>query len=127
MPIYRQIINQIKYQVATGALSEGDQVASVRQLANELAVNQNTILKVYNQLCAERILRIERGSGTFVAANRQTISAAERKKTVAKILREAAVQAVHLDVSLEQMKEQLEKEYEHMKLQRNKAGARHNE
>jgi GntR family transcriptional regulator len=127
VPIYRQIINKIRYQIATGALKEGDQVLSVRQLANNLAVNQNTILKVYNQLCAEKVLRIERGSGTFVAAGRQSIPAVERKKTVGKLLREAAVQAIHLDISLEQMKEQLEKEYEAIRLMRNKTGAKSNE
>ena len=127
MPIYRQIVDQIRYQIATGALKEGDQVPSVRQLSNALAVNQNTILKVYNQLCAEKALRIERGSGTFVAAGRQNIPVVERKKTVGKLLREAAVQAIHLDVSLEQMKEQLEKEYETIRLMRNKMGAKNNE
>lgn len=127
MPIYRQIIDQIRYQVATGALKEGDQIQSVRELANNLAVNQNTILKVYSQLCTERVLRIERGSGTFVAANRQSIPAAERRKTVGRLLREAAVQAIHLDVNLEQMKEQLEKEYEAIKSLRDKTGAKSNE
>jgi GntR family transcriptional regulator len=116
VPIYRQIIDQIRYQIATGALKEGDQVPSIRQLADKLAVNQNTILKVYNQLCTEKVLRVERGSGTFVAASRQSIPVAERKKIVAKLLREAVVQAIHLDVGLEQIKEQLEKEYEAIKL-----------
>jgi GntR family transcriptional regulator len=116
VPIYRQIIDQIRYQIATGALKEGDQVPSVRQLADKLAVNQNTILKVYNQLCTEKVLRVERGSGTFVAASRQSIPVAERKKIVAKLLRDAAVQAINLDVGLEQIKEQLEKEYEAIKL-----------
>jgi GntR family transcriptional regulator len=116
VPIYRQIIDQIRYQIATGALREGDQVPSIRQLADKLAVNQNTILKVYNQLCAEKVLRVERGSGTFVAASRQSIPVAERRKIVAKLLRDAAVQAIHLDVGLEQIKEQLEKEYEAIKL-----------
>ncbi|MCX5637268.1 MAG: GntR family transcriptional regulator [Planctomycetota bacterium] len=127
VPIYRQIIDQIRYQIATGALKEGDQVPSVRQLASELAVNQNTILKVYNQLCTEKVLKIERGSGTFVAASRQSIPVAERRKIVGKLLRDAAVQAIHLDVSLEQIKEQLEKEYEAIKLLRNKSGAKDNE
>ena len=116
MPIYRQIIDPIRYQIATGALKEGDQVPSVRQLADKLAVNQNTILKVYNQLCTEKVLRVERGSGTFVASDRQSIPVAERKKIVAKLLRDAAVQAINLDVGLEQIKEQLEKEYEAIKL-----------
>ena len=122
VPIYRQIIDQIKYQIATGVLKEGDQIASVRQLAEHLAVNQNTILKVYNLLCSENVLRIERGSGTFVNAGKQRLSPAERKSAVAGILRAAVVQAVHLDVSLEQMKEQLEREYEAITSQKERSG-----
>jgi DNA-binding transcriptional regulator YhcF (GntR family) len=61
------------------------------------------------------VLKIERGDGTYVSSNKQKIPAAERKKAVANILREAVVQAVHLDVSFEQAKELLEKEYEIIK------------
>ncbi|MBW7992515.1 MAG: GntR family transcriptional regulator, partial [Planctomycetes bacterium] len=63
IPIYRQIIDQIKYQVATGVLKEGDKVPSVRELAGRLAINQNTVLKVYNELCRQNVLKIERGDG----------------------------------------------------------------
>jgi GntR family transcriptional regulator len=115
VPIYRQIIDQVKYQVATGVLKQGDRVPSVRQLASQLAVNQNTVLKVYNELCRDNVLRIERGNGTFVSAGKQTIAAAQRKKTVANALREAVVQAVHLAVGIEQMKELLEREYQRIK------------
>ncbi|MHC4527488.1 MAG: GntR family transcriptional regulator [Planctomycetota bacterium] len=115
VPIYRQIIDQVKYQVATGVLKQGDRVPSVRQLASQLAVNQNTVLKVYNELCRDNVLRIERGNGTFVSAGKQTIAAAQRKKTVANALREAVVQAVHLAVGIEQMKELLESEYQRIK------------
>jgi GntR family transcriptional regulator len=121
VPIYRQIINQIKYQVATGVLKEGDKVPSVRDLASKLAVNQNTVLKVYNELCRQNVLKIERGDGTYVSSNKQNIPAAERKKAVAKVLREAVVQAVQLDVSLEQAKELLEKEYEVIKSAKKKS------
>ena len=121
MPIYRQIIDQIKYQVATGALKEGDKVPSVRELASKLTVNQNTVLKVYNELCRENVLKIERGDGTYVSSNKQNIPAEERKKAVANVLREAAVQAIQLDVSLEQAKELLEKEYDAIKSAKNKS------
>ena len=121
VPIYRQIIDQIKYQVATGALKEGDKVPSVRELASKLAVNQNTVLKVYNELCRENVLKIERGDGTYVSSNKQNIPAAERKKAVANVLREAVVQAIQLDVSLEQAKDLLEKEYEVIKSAKNKS------
>lgn len=111
VPIYRQIIDQIKYQVATGVLKEGNKVPSVRELAAKLTVNQNTILKVYNELCRENVLKIERGDGTYVSSNKQSISAGERKKAVANVLREAVVQAIHLEISVEQSKELLENEY----------------
>jgi len=121
VPIYRQIVDQIKYQVVTGVLKEGDKVPSVRELAGKLAVNQNTILKVYNELCRANILKIERGDGTYVSSGKQTISAAERKMAVANVLREAAVQAVQLEVPLEQVKELLEKEYDGIKSAKNKS------
>jgi GntR family transcriptional regulator len=121
VPIYRQIIDQIKYQVATGVLKEGNKVPSVRELASQLAVNQNTVLKVYNELCRENVLKIERGDGTYVSSSKQNIPAAERKEAVANVLREALVQAVQLDVSLEQVKELLEKEYEVIRSAKNKS------
>jgi GntR family transcriptional regulator len=122
VPIYRQIIDQVKYQVATGMLKEGDKVESVRQLAAKLAVNQNTILKVYNELCRDNILKIVRGDGTFVSSGKQSISIAERKKALADILRHGAVYAVQLDISLDQAQQLLAKEYEKVNSLRKKAG-----
>jgi len=118
VPIYRQIIDQIKYQVVTGVLKEGDKVPSVRELAARLAVNQNTILKVYNELCRQNILRIERGDGTYVSSTKQSISAAERKKAVASVLREAATLAIQLELPVEQAGELLRKEYDNIVSQR---------
>ena len=112
VPIYRQIIDQIRYQVAAGVLKEGDKVPSVRELAARLAVNQNTILKVYNELCRQNVLRIERGDGTYVSSGKQTIGAAEKRKAVSGVLREAAVLAVQLDLPIDQAGELLRKEYD---------------
>ena len=105
-------MNQIRYQVASGVLREGDKVPSVRELAARLAVNQNTILKVYNELCRQNVLKIERGDGTYVSSTKQSISAAERKKAVASVLREAATLAIQLQLPIEQAGELLLKEYE---------------
>jgi len=118
VPIYRQIIDQIKYQVATGVLKEGDRVPSVRELATRLAVNQNTVLKVYNELCRQNVLRIERGDGTYVSSNKQTIPAAERRQAVSNVLREAAVLAIQLELPVEQVGELLQKEYDDIISQR---------
>ena len=118
VPIYRQIMDQIKYQVVTGVLKEGDKAPSVRELAARLAVNQNTILKVYNELCRQNVLKIERGDGTYISSSKQSISAAERKRAVANVLREAATLAVQLELPIEQAGELLRKEYEEIVSQR---------
>ena len=67
VPISRQIAEQIGTMCASGTLSVGDRLPSVRELARELAVNQNTILRVYERLTAEGLLERRHGDGTYVA------------------------------------------------------------
>jgi len=67
VPITRQIMDQIRMQIATGALPPGERLPSVRALGRELAVNQNTILRVYERLTAEGMLEMRHGDGTYVA------------------------------------------------------------
>ena len=119
VPIYRQIVDQIRYQVAAGILKKGDKVPSVRELALQLAVNQNTILKVYNELCREQLLKIERGEGTFVAVEKQNISADQKQDLIAGPLREAAVLAIQLEIPIEQVKEFLQAEHDKIVSQQN--------
>lgn len=66
IPITRQIVDQIRTQCASGTLAAGDRLPSVRELARQLAVNQNTILRAYERLTAEGILELRHGEGTFV-------------------------------------------------------------
>ena len=89
MPITRQIAAQIRAQCASGALQPGERLPSVRALAVELAVNQNTILRVYERLTAEGLLERRHGDGTFVAdrvptgqmkAQRQLLRARDRPR-----------------------------------------------
>jgi GntR family transcriptional regulator len=68
VPVTRQIMDQISLQCASGALAPGDRMPSVRELARELAVNQNTILRVYERLTNEDLLERRHGDGTYVAA-----------------------------------------------------------
>ncbi len=67
MPISRQIAAQIRAQCASGGVKPGERLPSVRALAAQLAVNQNTILRVYERLTAEGLLERRHGDGTFVA------------------------------------------------------------
>lgn len=66
IPISRQIADQLRAQCLSGRLTAGAQIPSVRQLARELAVNQNTVLRVYERLTAEGLLEMRHGEGTFV-------------------------------------------------------------
>jgi GntR family transcriptional regulator len=68
VPIYRQIQDQIRYGVASGVLTPGEQLPTVRALAVELSVNPNTVIKAYSELEREGLLTTEQGSGTFVSA-----------------------------------------------------------
>jgi GntR family transcriptional regulator len=67
IPITRQIIDQVRARCASGILKSGERLPSVRELARQLAVNQNTILRAYERLTADGILELRHGEGTFVA------------------------------------------------------------
>ena len=112
------MIDQIKHQIAVGVLGQGDKLPSVRELATRLAVNQNTVLKVYNELCREQVLKVERGDGTYVSGDIQTLSLSQRKAIVADALRPAVVQAVHLELSEDHVSGLLQAEYQRIQTER---------
>jgi GntR family transcriptional regulator len=68
VPISRQIDAQIRAQILAGSLRPEDQLPSVRQLARDLAVNVNTVARVYERLGAEKIIELRHGDGTYVAS-----------------------------------------------------------
>ena len=68
VPIYRQIVNQVRYLVAFGSLEPGRALPSIRTLAVELEISPNTIVKAYEELAAQGIVQRKRGRGTFVSS-----------------------------------------------------------
>ena len=94
VPITRQIIDQIRARYASGALRPGDRLPSVRQLALQLAVNQNTILRVYERLEAEHLIERRHGDGTYVAETpvpgQLTMQRALLREEVERLARRAA-------------------------------------
>jgi GntR family transcriptional regulator len=68
VPITRQIVDQIRTRCASGELKAGERLPSVRELARQAAVNQNTVLRAYERLTAEGVVELRHGEGTFVAA-----------------------------------------------------------
>jgi len=90
LPIYRQIIAQIRRAVAAGLLVPGDQLPSVRELAARLLVNPNTVARVYRDLERDGLLETRRGQGTFISAQAAAMAAADRRRLVAEKLADIA-------------------------------------
>ena len=111
VPIYRQVMDQIRESIACGLLKPGEQMPSVRQLADELAVNQNTILKVYNELCRDGVLKTERGSGTFVAESSQQVQDREKMEIVTEAIGQAADKGLRMQIELQTLHDLLDSEY----------------
>jgi GntR family transcriptional regulator len=104
MPITRQIAAQIRAQCASGSLRPGERLPSVRALAADLAVNQNTILRVYERLTAEGLLERRHGDGTFVADS----VPAGQMKSQRRLLREQITRIVELAETLGVAPEELQ-------------------
>lgn len=79
-PIGKQIVDAVRMKVATGELGQGEQLPSVRGLAQQLMVNPNTVAKAYAELSAEGWLESRQGLGLYVALQRQRLSDAERDR-----------------------------------------------
>src|SRR5688572_29166377 len=81
VPIYRQIVNQVKYLAASGLILPGEELPPIRTLALQLKVTPNTIVKAYGELEAAGIVHKRRGSGTFVSEGRpQQVTLRERRR-----------------------------------------------
>ncbi|MFM8899538.1 MAG: GntR family transcriptional regulator [Burkholderiales bacterium] len=99
VPIYRQIVEQVRRQVASGQLRTGDELPSVRTLALEQAINPMTVSKAYNQLEAEGLLERRRGLGMVVADIKPTSRPSQRLILLEPTLQAAAQQAAQLGLS----------------------------
>ena len=82
VPIYRQIINQVKYLVASGLLLPGEELPAIRTLALQLKVTPNTIVKAYGDLETLGVVHKRRGSGTFVSEGRPQLAIRERRRVI---------------------------------------------
>lgn len=106
-PIYRQITEQIRKAIATGALLPGEQLPSVRALAEILVINPNTVAKAYADLTHDGVLESQAGKGLFVAQRRQKYTRAERKRRLEIALDAFVHEVLFLDFSSEEIMEQL--------------------
>jgi GntR family transcriptional regulator len=102
-PFYRQIIDQIKFGIATGKLAVGEQLPTVRSLAVELKVNLNTVAKAYKELEIQNILETHQGSGTYINKSEVNISDKEKKQKIQEICREFITIALNYGFSIDEI------------------------
>ena len=107
VPVYRQLIDQVRGSIASGSLRAGDQLPTVRQLAVDLAINPNTVLRAYRELELGGLLETHQGTGTFIADKKLEKNDAERARQRGQIAAEAAARAGAAGFSLEELLDRL--------------------
>src|SRR5881628_2203614 len=100
-PVYLQVVDQVRYAAASGALRAGEPLPSIRPLAEELRVNRNTIAKAYTELESQGIIETIPGKGCFLKENNTPFTKAVRRKLLLTEIDEAVVTAHHLQVERE--------------------------
>jgi GntR family transcriptional regulator len=107
VPVYRQLIDQVKAGIAAGSLSPGDQLPTVRQLAVDLAINPNTVLRAYRELELGGMLETQQGTGTFITANKPRQEDGERERQLSQLVGEFLARAGDAGFTAEDLLQQL--------------------
>jgi GntR family transcriptional regulator len=107
VPFYRQIIDQVKSAIATGAISAGDRLPTVRQLAVDLSINPNTVSRAYTELELTGLVETHMGSGTFVGNRKVQQDEIERRRLLDEICQELLSRASPHGFTIEDVLENL--------------------
>ena len=107
VPVYRQIMDQVMGGMASGALAPGDQLPTVRQLAVDLAVNPNTVVRAYRELEFRGVLDTQHGTGTFITQRKVKKNDAERQRQPSQLVGDFVARAGAAGFTLEELSEQL--------------------
>ena len=108
VPLYVQLIEQVKHAVETGSLRPGDQLPTIRALAQELVMNSNTVVRAYRELEHEGIVELRHGLGAFISSS---VSARGKVMRQAQSIVESAIERLHsLGVTEQEMRRLFESE-----------------
>lgn len=110
LAIYDQIVRQVKFAVACGALRKGELIPSVRELARELAVNPNTVARAYRELQSEGVLSPVRGTGMEVADGAERHCRNQRRELIKARLRQVLAEAIQSRLEAEELRSLVEQE-----------------
>ena len=107
VPVYRQIVDQVRGAIAAGSLSDGDQLPTVRQLAVDLAINPNTVVRAYRELEFGGLLETHQGTGTFISDQKIPRAGDERQRQLAQIVSDAIARAGAAGFTVQDVLEQM--------------------
>ena len=103
VPIYLQIVRQVKYLVASGRLEPGEEMPPIRVLADRLIVNPNTVARAYRELETAGIVEKRRTAGTFVSSNGSPLARGEQVKILTQRVDTLLAEARQLDFSVDEV------------------------
>lgn len=95
-PIYRQVVEQVKFKIASGQMNGGDQLPSIRALAGQLKVNPRTVVKAYEELEHSGLVIMKHGQGVFVSSRREAVPEPERRDAIGEMARRLLAEAARL-------------------------------
>ncbi len=107
VPVYRQVIDQVRGGMASGQLAPGDQLPTVRQLAVDLAINPNTVVRAYRELELGGLLETHQGTGTFIGTQKFKRADAERGRQLAQIVADCVSRAGAAGFTVDELIEEL--------------------
>lgn len=107
VPVYRQLVDQVRAGVASGTLSAGDQLPTVRQLAVDLAINPNTVMRAYRELELGGLLETHQGTGTFISDRKPERKTAERERQLGQLAGEFAARSGAAGFTVEELIDRL--------------------
>src|ERR1022692_2815338 len=107
VPVYRQIIDQVMGGMAAGTLAGGDQLPTVRQVAVDLSINPNTVMRAYRELEIRGVLETQQGTGTFIGHRKVKRDEVERQRQLNQLVGEFVSRAGAAGFTVEELLEQL--------------------
>jgi GntR family transcriptional regulator len=107
VPVYRQIIDQVMGGIAAGALTGGHQLPTVRQVAVDLSINPNTVMRAYRELEIRGVLETQQGTGTFISHQKVKRDDMERRRQLSQMASEIVSRAGAAGFTLEELLEEL--------------------
>jgi GntR family transcriptional regulator len=119
VPVYRQIMDQVLAGIASGRLASGDQLPTVRQLAVDLSINPNTVIRAYRELEIRGFLDTHQGSGTFIGTQRVEQNGEERQRKLDGIVSDLVARAGAEGFTAQQVLERLQGLLAEQKTRRN--------